>query len=71
MLVLAKNADIKYASTFHFKFGKNALTLWQTSKWQSNLISYLHLDTLRVHNSLSANYKNSNNQQGARQRHPR
>ena len=62
MLVLAKNADIKYAS---------ALILWQTSKWQSHLISYLHLDTLRVHNSLSANYKNSNNQQGARQRHPR
>ena len=55
MLVLAKNADIKYASTFYFKFGKNALTLWQTSKWQSHLISYLHLDTLRVHNSLSAN----------------
>ena len=46
-------------------------TLSQTSKWQSHLISYLHLDTLRVHNSLSANYKNSNNQQGARQRHPR
>ena len=44
----------------------NALTLSQTSKWQSHLISYLHLDTLRVHNSLPANYKNSNNQQGAR-----
>ena len=56
---------------FTLNLVQNALTLSQTSKWQSHLISYLHLDTLRVHNSLSANYKNSNNQQGARQRHPR
>ena len=31
----------------------------QTSKWQTQL-PYLHLETLRVHNSFSQNYKNSN-----------
>ena len=31
----------------------------QTSKWQTHL-TYLHLETLRVHNSFSENYKNSN-----------
>ena len=28
----------------------------QTSKWQTHL-TYLHLETLRVHNSFSENYK--------------
>ena len=32
----------------------------QTSEWQTDL-PYLDLETLRVHNSLSDNYKNSNN----------
>ena len=31
----------------------------QTSKWQTHLTN-LHLETLRVHNSFSENYKNSN-----------
>ena len=31
----------------------------QASKWQTHLL-YLHLETLRVHNSFSENYKNSN-----------
>ena len=31
----------------------------QTSKWQTQL-PYLYLETLRVHNSFSQNYKNLN-----------
>jgi len=31
----------------------------QRSKWQTHL-RYLHLETLRVHNSFSENYKTSN-----------
>ena len=34
----------------------------QASKWQTHLL-YLHLETLRVHNSFSENYKNSNKNQ--------
>ena len=30
----------------------------QTSKWEKHL-PYLHVGTLRVHNSVSENYKNS------------
>ena len=46
-------------STFYFKFGKNAsITMQQTTKWQTHE-PYLHLETLRVYNSLSENCKNS------------
>ena len=38
--------------------GMCALTMQQTSKWEKHL-SYLHLGTLRVHNSVSENYKSS------------
>ena len=49
-----------YAFTLYFKFGKNtSITMQQTSKWQTHL-PWLHLETLRVHNSFSENYKNSN-----------
>ena len=54
-----------HAFTLYFKFGKNiciSITMQQTCKWQTHL-PYLRLETLRVHNSFSENYKNSNKKQ--------
>ena len=55
---------------FYFKFGKNTSMLHGTSKWQTHL-PCLHQETLRVLNSLSDKYKNSNNKQPTRRRYPR
>ena len=53
MLVLENCAPFgkkyrNYASTFYFNFVQTS-QMQQTSKWQTYL-SYLHLETLRVHN---------------------
>ena len=58
--------------TFYFKFGKKKkhLTASLTSKWQTRL-PCLHQKTLRVLNSLSDKYKNFNNKQPTRGRHPK
>ena len=57
--------------TFYFKFGKKKKNLNAsfTSKWQTRL-PCLHQETLRVLNSLSDKYKNSNNKQPKRGRQP-
>ena len=59
--------------TFYYKFGKKNkktpthLNASFTSKWQTHL-PFLHQETLRVLNSLSDKYKNSNNKQPTRGR---
>ena len=58
--------------TFYFKFGKKKkqLNASFTSIWQIHL-PCLHQETLRVLDTLSDKYKNSNNKQPTRGRHPR
>ena len=58
--------------TFYFRFVKKKkhLNASCTIKWQTHL-PCLHQETLRVLNSLSDKYKNSNNKQPTRGRYPR
>ena len=58
--------------SFYFEFGKKKKHLNASfkSKWQTHL-PCLHQETLRVLNSLSDKYKNSNNKQPTRGRYPR
>ena len=73
MLVSVNYAHSKNAETMPLPFILNEVKTPQYvcnkhSKWQTHL-PYLHLETSREHNSLSNNYKNSNNSQPARRRH--
>ena len=73
MLVSVNYAHSKNAETMPLPFSLNEVKTPQYvcnkhSKWQTHL-PYLHLETSREHNSLSNNYKNSNNSQPARRRH--
>ena len=73
MLVSVNYAHSKNAETMPLPFILNEVKTPQYvcnkhSKWQTHL-PYLHLEISREHNSLSNNYKNSNNSQPARRRH--
>ena len=73
MLVSVNYAHSKNAETMPLPFILNEVKTPQYvcnkhSKWQTHL-PYSHLKISREHNSLSNNYKNSNNSQPARRRH--
>ena len=73
VLVFVNYSHSKNAEILPLQFSLNVVKTPQYvcnkhSKWQTHL-PYLHLETSREHNSLSNNYKNSNNSQPARGRH--
>ena len=73
VLVFVNYSHSKNAEIMPLQFNLNVVKTPQYvcnkhSKWQTHL-PYLHLETSREHNSLSNNYKNSNNSQPARGRH--
>ena len=73
VLVFVNYSHSKNAEILPLQFSLNVVKTPQYvcnkhCKWQTHL-PYLHLETSREHNSLSNNYKNSNNSQPARGRH--
>ena len=73
VLVFVNYSHSKNAEIMPLQFSLNVVKTPQYvcnkhSKWQTHL-PYLQLETSREHNSLSDNYKNSNNSQPARRRH--